>query len=186
MLNAAKNAYPWFVYGEAFSMGKDYATNIFLSDQRGVIDYATQNRFFEFVEDNDDQDRTPDWGRAFQAGPDIEVFPGWDENNDFINDFNQNDNRTRENQLPDYEEPFLRYHSDRPEFLFGIDLNNNGWIDRFENDTEPDFPTNATIGVQCLRRCPSDAGDSADCGAHPAVVDFICAAQRDQLRSLHL
>ena len=140
MLNAAKNAYPWFVYGEAFSMGKDYATSIFLSDQRGVIDYATQNRFFEFVEDNDDQDRTPDWGRAYQAGPDIEVFPGWDENNDFINDFNQNDNRTRENQLPDYEEPFLRYHSDRPEFLFGIDLNNNGWIDRFENDTEPDFP----------------------------------------------
>ena len=24
--------------------------------------------------------------------------------------------------FPDYEEPFLRYHSDRPEFLFGIGL----------------------------------------------------------------
>ena len=42
--------------------------------------------------------------------------------------------------MPDYEEPFLRYHSDRPEFLFGIDMNNNGWIDRFENDEEPDYP----------------------------------------------
>ena len=68
------------------------------------------------------------------------VFPGLDENNDFISDFNQNDTEDRENFVPDYEEPFLRYHSDRPEFLFGIDMNNNGWIDRFENDEEPDYP----------------------------------------------
>jgi hypothetical protein len=29
---------------------------------------------------------------------------------------------------------------DRPEFLFGVDMNNNGWIDRFENDELPDYP----------------------------------------------
>ena len=57
-----------------------------------------------------------------------------------MSDFNQNDNRTISNRIPDYDEPFLRYEVDRPEFLFGIDLNNNDWIDRFENDDEPDFP----------------------------------------------
>ena len=43
---------------------------------------------------------------------DTEVFPGWDENRDFIVDFNQNDNLRRPNTIPDYEEPFLRYSSD--------------------------------------------------------------------------
>ena len=75
-----------------------------------------------------------------QGYADNAVFPGWDSNNDFLSDFNQNGNRLQENLLPDYEEPFLRYSVDRPEFLFGIDLNNNGWIDRFENDNEPDYP----------------------------------------------
>ncbi|MCY3760292.1 MAG: hypothetical protein OXH50_03520, partial [Gemmatimonadetes bacterium] len=65
------------------------------------------------------------------------------QNNDFISDFNQNDNRTLRNTLPDYEEPFLRHDVDRPEFLFGIDLNNNAWIDRFEDDILPDFPYKA-------------------------------------------
>ena len=72
--------------------------------------------------------------------PDPAVFPGYDENGDFISDFNQNSNSERPNFFPDYDEPFLRYSSDRPEFLFGIDLNNNGWIDRFENDNLPDYP----------------------------------------------
>ena len=44
------------------------------------------------------------------------------------------------NATPDYEESFLRHNVDRPEFLFGIDLNNNFWVDRFENDEEPDYP----------------------------------------------
>ena len=46
------------------------------------------------------------------------------------------------NLIPDYEEPFLRHNVDRPEFLFGIDLNNNLWVDRFENDELPDYPYN--------------------------------------------
>ena len=96
IVNMSRSEYPLFVYGEAFSMERHYATNIFLSDQRGSFDYSTRTRLFEFVEDNDDQDRIPDWSRSNQIGPDTEIFPGWDENNDFINDFNQNDNRVRE------------------------------------------------------------------------------------------
>ena len=91
------------------------------------------------VEDNDDQDQYPDWIRAGSANDRL-IFPGWDENNDFISDFNQNDNGTVNNLIPDYEEPFLRYAVDRPEYLFGIDLNNNDWIDRFEDDDLPDYP----------------------------------------------
>ena len=30
-------------------------------------------------------------------------------------------------------------HPIAPEFLFGIDMNNNGIIDRFENDNLPDY-----------------------------------------------
>ena len=67
------------------------------------------------------------------------IFPGLDENNDFISDFNQNDNENSPNLIPDYEEPFLRFYTDRPEFLYGMDMNHNGWIDRFENDEEADL-----------------------------------------------
>ena len=139
--------YPWFAYGEAFRLDPDYSTTAFISDARGFVDYGDPRRhFFDFVDDNDDQDRFPDnqrFGQVGQtasvvagaAGGDLRVFPGLDENNDFISDFNQNQNAT-----PDYEEPFLRYNVDRPEFLFGMDMNNNTIIDRFENDNEPDYP----------------------------------------------
>ena len=89
---------------------------------------------------------------------DPEVFPGYDENGDFISDFNQNHNPIRRNLLPDYDEPFLRYHSDRPEFLFGMDLNNNNWVDRFENDDLPDYPykkiTGATMATVASNSVP--------------------------------
>ncbi|MSR83141.1 MAG: hypothetical protein EXS58_09485 [Candidatus Latescibacteria bacterium] len=151
MLNLSKVAYPWFFFGEAFNMDRDYATNIYVAEQDGFVDYTSgyyQNRepgnierfVVDFVEDNDDQDRTPDWGRNDALVTDFAVFPGWDENNDFIPDFNQNDNGRRINLIPDYEEPFIRQNVDRPEFLYGIDANNNTWADRFENDTRPDYP----------------------------------------------
>ena len=141
MVNLARRGYAFFLFGEVYSMDYDYGTTGLLTEANGDIDYTNERRFFyEFVEDNDDQDRTPDWQRSNQAGPDREIFPGWDENNDFISDFNQNDTDFRPNYIPDYEEPFLRYSVDRPEFLFGVDMNNNFWIDRFENDEEPDFP----------------------------------------------
>ena len=42
--------------------------------------------------------------------------------------------------FPDFEEPFLLYFSDPQEFVYGIDLNNNGVIDERENDNKPDYP----------------------------------------------
>ena len=146
-LTASYTHYPWFVYGESFSMDPDYSTTAFIGDARGEIDYEDARRnLFEFVDDNDDQDRFPDWQRFGQVGltssatagalgSDLHVFPGLDENNDFISDFNQN-----QNLKPDYAEPFLRYAVDPPEFLFGMDMNNNTMIDRFEDDQAPDYP----------------------------------------------
>jgi hypothetical protein len=141
MANLARTEYPYFVFAEAYSMDPRYNTRTFTAQGDGFIDYEdTRIHVVELVEDNDDQDQFPDAVRKdWQAG-DPTVFPGWDENNDFISDFNQNDNRFLSNLVPDYEEPFLRHNVDRPEFLFGIDMNNNVWIDRFENDEEPDYP----------------------------------------------
>jgi len=145
-LTASYTRYPWFAYGEAYSIDPDYSTTAFISNPAGVIDYDNETRhLFEFVDDNDDQDRYADWFRIYQStggevsgvtgGRDLEVFPGLDENNDFISDFNQN-----RNAKPDYAEPFLRYTVDAPEFLFGMDMNNNTVIDRFEDDTQADYP----------------------------------------------
>ncbi|MBI2505024.1 MAG: hypothetical protein HYW07_17535 [Candidatus Latescibacteria bacterium] len=141
-LNGYKRAYPFFAFGEVYQVEPDYSTSAFLAgvqNDAADIFYDNSNQYvYEFVEDNDDQDRNPDWQRANSVN-DTKIFPGYDENNDFINDFNQNDTQLRENAFPDYEEPFLRYNSDRPEFLFGVDMNNNGIVDRFENDNLPDY-----------------------------------------------
>ena len=140
MVNLSRQSYPWFLFAEGFSMDPEYTTDVFLTSGSGLMDYETlRSGRFEFVDDNDDQDRFPDWNRVFEPNDDS-VFPGWDENNDFVSDFNQNDNDLRPNLIPDYEEPFLRINVDPPEFLFGIDLNNNVWIDRFENDETADYP----------------------------------------------
>ena len=158
MFNLTRRSGPWRLFLEGFGMEDEYDTSILLVDGRGVADYSpeAQNRLFDFVDDNDDNDRHPDQKRLFQGSlipipgetfrirpegvADPAVFPGYDENHDFISDFNQNSNGDRENLFPDYDEPFLRFNTDRPEFLFGIDLNNNGWAERFENDDNPDYP----------------------------------------------
>ncbi len=138
--NISKQSYPFFAFAEIYSLDAAYSTSAYLVDRNGAVQYDnTQRYLYEFVEDNDDQDQYPDWIRAGSANDRL-IFPGWDENNDFISDFNQNDNATITNYIPDYEEPFLRYAVDRPEYLFGIDLNNNGWVDRFEDDDLPDYP----------------------------------------------
>ena len=159
-VTASQLIYPWFAYGEVFNIDPDYSTSMFIPDEKGFVDYEKDIYYkYEFVDDNDDQDRYPDWQRRY-TGPygsaeDREVFPGLDENNDLISDFNQNDNL-----MPDYDEPFLRYDVDPPEFLFGTDMNNNTVIDRFENDTEPDYPYkrdhrgyNIYTGVEIAPRC---------------------------------
>ena len=142
-VNASCRRYPWFAFGELYRMEHDYTTSAFLSDKVGFIDYADELvHRYEFVDDNDDYDRYPDWQRESYdpLSADRAVFPGLDENGDFISDFNQNDNAIRRNLFPDYEEPFLRHNVDRPEYLVGVDMNNNGWIDRFENDEVADYP----------------------------------------------
>ncbi|MEE2659685.1 MAG: hypothetical protein VX733_14350 [Candidatus Latescibacterota bacterium] len=158
MFNLSRRSGPWRFFLEGFGMEDEYDTRILLVDGRGIADYSPEStdQFYDFVDDNDDNDRHPDQKRLFQGSliripgetfrirpegvADPAVFPGYDENRDFISDFNQNSTGERENLFPDYDEPFLRYNTDRPEFLFGIDLNNNGWAERFENDDRPDYP----------------------------------------------
>lgn len=153
-LNAAYRRGPWMFYSETFSIEDDYSTRYWLTDRSGRIKFKNPvPQVYEFVDDDDDQNGLTEWERPFfvRWGGITEsatvssssilssqrevAWPGLDENGDFINDNNQN-----QNLLPDYEEPFLRYRADRPEFLFGLDMNHNGVIDRFENDLEPDYP----------------------------------------------
>ena len=137
---------PWGFFAEVFRIEDEYRTSHWLVDKEGRIRYKDPiPQVIEFVDDDDDFNARPEWQR-----PDLErrsgnivrdqkwndvAWPGFDENGDFINDHNQN-----RNSFPDYEEPFLRFRSDRPEFLFGPDMNHNGVIDRFENDALPDYP----------------------------------------------
>ncbi|MEE3234254.1 MAG: hypothetical protein VX294_08825 [Candidatus Latescibacterota bacterium] len=127
--------YPWSIYAEGFSIAAQYSSRYWLTDASGAIKYKDDvPQLYEFVDDDDDFDAIPDWERPFQPWSNS-VWPGYDENGDFLYDHNQNNNF-----YPDYLEPFLRYRSDRPEYLFGFDMNNNGTIDRFEDDDSPDYP----------------------------------------------
>ncbi|HJP29714.1 MAG TPA: hypothetical protein QGF95_04075 [Candidatus Latescibacteria bacterium] len=140
ILNLSRVSRPWFGYIEAYGVDAGYTTAFDVVDETGNIDYARTLQRYEFVDDNDDQDRRPDWRRKGWGFGDLEIFPGWDENNDFVSDFNQNDNEVSPNRVPDYDEPFLRFHTDRPDLLYGVDMNHNGWVDRFENDEVADYP----------------------------------------------
>ncbi|MSR84327.1 MAG: hypothetical protein EXS58_15620 [Candidatus Latescibacteria bacterium] len=132
---AAYRRLPWALFTELFSIDDDYSTNYWLTQGNGQIKYRDLvPQLYEFVEDDDDHNALPDWERPFQEWSPV-VWPGYDENADFRHDNNEN-----ANLIPDYEEPFLRFRADRPEFLFGLDMNHNGTIDRFENDEAPDYP----------------------------------------------
>ena len=140
-VNIWKRAGPALLFGEAFGMDPQYNSSTFVTAGDGEIDYEIPRRgLVEFVDDNDDHDRFADNVRFDFRQGDNRVYPGWDQNNDFVPDFNQNDNLVRANRAPDYEEPFLRFDVERQEFLFGVDMNNNFWIDQFENDDQPDYP----------------------------------------------
>ena len=78
MLNVSKQTYPYFAFLEAFRTGPNYQTGLHVVDQNGIVDYGSDFRYFEFVDDNDDQDRFPDWQRSGFTSGDVEVFPGWD------------------------------------------------------------------------------------------------------------
>lgn len=138
-LQLAYERRPLTLYAEAFAIGQGYSTTYWLADADGRLSYKNPiPQVYEFVDDDDDHDRRPEWQRPFVNAWSETAWPGYDENQDFRNDYDQNANR-----IPDYEEPFLRWTADRPEFLFGLDLNHNGWTDRFENDDLPDYPYKA-------------------------------------------
>jgi len=65
------------------------------------------------------------------------VFPGNDADNDGIADNNKNNN-----DIPDYDEPFLMFDVDRDDFVFGNDYNNNTIPDFREDDMKFDLPYN--------------------------------------------
>ena len=185
-VNAVFDFFPWLLFAELFSIDGDYSTRYWLTDGNGRLSYKSPvPQVYEFVDDDDDMNGLTEWQRPYFArwGSDASAsatsvqstqreraWPGYDENGDGINDYNQN-----RNLIPDYEEPFLRYRSDRPEFLFGLDMNHNGVVDRFENDDFPDYPyradhrgfnlysriqvvpgLNATLGRQRLRLISGD------------------------------
>ena len=141
--------------GEVYRMEPDYAGGYdsyrggmaFHVDQQNTpgarVETATQE--FPIHDDNDDHDRFPDdhrndsaiaEPRALYPGfPNAQVYPGLDENVDNIPDVDRN-----ENFVVDWEEPFLTYDSEPPEFVYGIDFNNNNVPDYRENDDRPDYP----------------------------------------------
>ena len=124
--------------------------DVFSGEHLGV-DARTQEFFF--FDDNDDHDNWPDdlWpngdalyvpGGAFEPPriypsrrPEGGVYPGHDMDGDLILDFDRN-----LNAVMDWVEPFLAYAADPPEFVYGIDFNNNLVPDYRENDDEPDYP----------------------------------------------
>jgi hypothetical protein len=135
-VHVAYQRLPWVLFFEGFSIEDGYSTQYWLSDEDGRIKYKNPiPQVYEFVDDDDDNDGLPEWQRPYAGFFDPVAWPSYDENGDFLNDHDQNGN-----SYPDYEEAFLRFRSDRPEFLFGLDMNHNGTIDRFENDNLPDYP----------------------------------------------
>ncbi|MEE3258312.1 MAG: hypothetical protein VX293_03795 [Candidatus Latescibacterota bacterium] len=126
MANLSKRSGPWRFFAEAYGMDENYSTSVRPVNPRGTVDYSPEatNRDYDFVDDNDDNDRHPDQlrfnqgslipipGQQFRVRPegigDPAVFPGYDENGDFLSDFNQNSNGDRHNLFPYYAEPFLR------------------------------------------------------------------------------
>jgi len=132
---------------EYFSMGPLYNTELRTYVGRDEIDLSgdpiayNNTMIHRFVEDNDDNDRYPDswyseYANVFQGQCDMDgVFPGLDEDHDGIPDTNR-DFDTR----PDYTQPFLMYRSDPQVYDYGVDFNNNDYIDARENDWEADLP----------------------------------------------
>ncbi len=145
-LTMLRDAGSFEIGAEVFHLGPRYGGGY--DSRRGGVrlytDLAGETRDqqmlaeYPLVDDNDDDDRYADDNlRDYPNGsePESGVYPGLDLDNDNVPDDDQN-----ANGVPDFEEPFLLYYSDRQEFVYGIDLNNNGVIDERENDDKPDYP----------------------------------------------
>ncbi len=131
--------------GEVFKMGKLYKPwfDYFALFDNGSIHTRNNTARVYLIEDNDDDDMYPDtmliqrnMGFRIQDSEDPDgVFPGNDADNDGIADNNKNNNN-----IPDYNEPFLMFDVDPDEFVFGNDYNNNTIPDFREDDLKPDTP----------------------------------------------
>ena len=137
--------------GEIFKMGKFYRPYIdyYYPVEAGFKfgDGAINSRNFTvrhpLIEDNDDNDMYPDTqvvqrnmqNNLFSADDPDGTFPGNDNDHDGIPDNNKNNNN-----IPDYDEPFLMFDVDPDEFVFGNDYNNNSIPDFREDDMKLDTP----------------------------------------------
>ena len=141
--------------GEWFRMDPDYSGGydsrrggtVFFTDKGGAKGSEAFTQEFPLVEDNDDDDRYPDdtfedGGRyaslipgSFGATPWAGVYPGIDVDGDQTPDTDRD-----RNGIPDWTEPFLHFHSDPADFVYGIDFNNNTQPDFRENDAYADYP----------------------------------------------
>lgn len=145
-------------------------------DARGGETVAVESRTQEFplYADNDDHDRWPDDmiedypyvpKGAFEdpeylgGRPESGVYPGLDLDGDRIYDMDVN-----RNGLGDWFEPFFAYDIDPPDFVYGIDFNNNAVPDFRENDAEPDYP---------YRRDREGTHLFFDLGRRPAWLDRV-------------
>lgn len=93
---------------------------------------------FNLFDDNDDGDQWPDEmpnDTALSGANDAGVYPGLDHNQDNVPDTDQN-----ANGIPDWDEPFLFFWADPPQFIYDLDFNNNAQPDLTENDDRPDYP----------------------------------------------
>jgi len=136
--------------GELFKMGKFYRPymNYYLASENISISWtgtSTRNDIIRMpmIEDNDDNDQYPDtqfdsttmtYSVNSLTDPDG-VFPGNDNDHDGLPD-----NEKNNNNIPDYDEPFLMFDVDPDEFIFGDDFNNNSIPDFREDDMKYDTP----------------------------------------------
>ncbi len=131
---------------ELYRIDPDYSGNydsrrggaIFHTDVPVAPPNTATTQEFNLFDDNDDGDQWPDDmpdDTPLAGQNDAGVFPGLDANNDNVPDTDQN-----ANGIPDWDDPFLFFWADPPEFIYDIDMNNNGLPDLTENDDQPDYP----------------------------------------------
>ena len=131
---------------EVFRLAPDYGGNydarrggaVFFTGVPVAPPNTSITQEFDLFDDNDDGDQWPDEfpdDTGLSEVKDAGVYPGLDENGDNIPDTDQNSN-----SIPDWDEPFLFFWGDPPQFIYDIDMNNNGLPDLTENDDEPDYP----------------------------------------------
>ena len=146
-----KNWERFGIAGEVFKMGKFYKPyldyfNYPATDASYGTNSANARNIISrvpLIEDNDDDDMYPDTMltqrtmgyRILESEDPDGVFPGNDMDNDGIPDNNKNNN-----DVPDYDEPFLMFDVDPDEFVFGNDYNNNTIPDFREDDMKLDTP----------------------------------------------